>query len=217
MAETILNDATIGDLRALAKSYDIKADRTWKREDFIKAIVEAQDEGVLPTLATDEQNDEAERLIANYSLPVNRTNAAAATGAPKPGYARIILHKDPTPGHANSSVQVGLNGRMFNIPRGIAVDVPIPYLGVLRDAVHLVRKQVREPDAHNLEGVVEEVEHLSYPFQIVSLTPGGKFVNNEDQRSSSALRREAFHTRWQRWPTDGELIEWEKTLVSKGA
>lgn len=214
--DDLFSDATIGDLRSLAKRYGIKAQRDWNRDDFIKAIALKQQEGDTPDLSSEEA--EADRLIANYSLPTDRTTAAAANkGPPKPGFARVILHKDPTPGHANSSVQVGLNGKFYDVPRGIPVDLPIPFLGVLRDAVHKVRRQVKEPNADNLEGVVTEEEILSYPFQIVSLTPGGKFVNSEDQRSVSASRRSAFHKQLGRWPTDGELVEWEKANAMRAA
>lgn len=201
-------DAAIGDLRSLAKSYGIKAQRDWTRKDFVHAIAERQQQGDIPHLSSDEE-DEADRLIAKYSLPSSREKTALSA-EPKPGFARIILHRDSTPGHANSPVQVGLNGRVFNVPRGISVDLPIPYLGVLRDAVHKVRRQVKEPDAQDLQGIVTEEEILSYPFQIVSVTPGGKFVNNMDQRAASARRRKAFHDEVKRWPTDGELLEWEK-------
>ena len=210
-------EPTIGELRALAKSYGIKAERTWKGEDFLKAIAEAQDAGEVPDLSTaSAEQSEADKLIANYSIPTSRSESASASGQPKPGYARIILHKDPTPGHANSAVQVGLNGRFFNVPRGVAVDVPIPYLGVLRDAVHLVRRQIKEPDSTNPNGTFAEEEILSFPFQIISLTPGGKFANAIDQRSLSAQRRQRFADALGRWPTDGELAEWEKTQIRKG-
>lgn len=212
-----LNNIHFGKLKALAKSYGVKAQRDWQRADYLTAIQEKQGAGVAPDLSTLDESSEADQLIADYSLPVNRTTAAAATGAPKPGYARIILHKDPTPQHANSHVQVGLNGKYYSVPRGVAVDIPIPYLGVLRDAVHKVRRQIKEPDSSNLDGVFTEEDILSYPYQIVSLTPGGKFVNLEDQRSNSANRRAAFHKAIGRWPTDGELIEWEKAkIASKG-
>jgi len=205
-------DATIGDLRALAKSYGIKAQRDWTRKDLIHAIAERQQEGDVPHISS--VDDEADRLIARYSLPSSREKTGLSA-EPKPGFARVVLHRDSTPGHANSPVQVGLNGRMFNVPRGISVDLPIPYLGVLRDAVHKVRRQIKEPNGEDLEGVIKEEEILSYPFQIVSVTPGGKFTNNEDQRAVSARRRKAFHDEIQRWPTDGELIEWEKAKAMR--
>lgn len=210
--EDQLVDAHISVVRALAKSYGIKAQRDWNKDDFIAAITKAQEAGASLDVATDKEQEEADRLIANYSLPAQRV-ASAAQGKPKPGYARIILHKDPTPGHANSPVQVALNGRFFSVPRGIAVDIPIPYLGVLRDASNTVRRQIEEPSRDKTDGVWSEEEILSYPYQIIAITPGGKFTNTEDQRGNSAKRRKAFHNEFQRWPTDGELIEWEKSLV----
>lgn len=218
MAESdVLDGATIGDLRALAKNYGIKAERSWVRGDFISAIKAAQEGGTFTVAAVETEDEEAQRIIANYSLPVNVQNGAASKGAPKPGYARIILHKDPTPDHANSAVPVGLNGRTFMVPRGVAVDLPIPFLGVLRDAVQIVTRQTKEPDRDHLEGTVTREEILSYPYQIISVTPGGKFTNSEDQRSASAHRRKAFHTEMQRWPTDGELLEWEKAKTARAA
>lgn len=216
MAESTLEDARIGELRALAKSYGIKAERTWKGEDFITAIKAKQEQGATPSLEADNDDGEADRLIASYSLATDRSEAAAAKGAPKPGHARIVLHKDPTPGHSNSHVPVGLNGRTLLVPRGTPVDVPIPFLGVLRDAVQLTRRQVSEPDGTHLQGVVAEEELLSFPFQIISLTPGGSFTNTHDQRSQGAKRRKAFHSDLGRWPTDGELVEWEKANAARG-
>lgn len=216
--EDQLIDATIGELRALAKSYGIKAQRDWDKPRFIKEIAAKQEAGVTPDLSSSGvDEDEADRLIAHYSLPTENKTAKANSGLPKPGFARIILHRDPTPGHANSAVQIGLNGKFYNVPRGIPVDLPIPFLGVLRDAVHKVRRQVKEPNGENLDGVVTEEEQLSYPFQIVSITPGGKFSNSEDQRAATAHRRKAFHDVMKRWPTDGELAEWEKANAARAA
>lgn len=216
MAESnVLDGATIGDLRALAKSYGIKAERSWDRARFVKEIIEAQDGGIEFDLGVSGEaaDSEAERLIAQYSTHTTKENESK--GAPKPGFARIIIHRDPTPDHANSPIPVGLNGRMFMVPRGIPVDLPIPYLGVLKDASMLIERQTKEPSASHPEGKTEISEILSYPFQIIALTPGGKFVNNLDQRSISAQRRKAFHTELGRWPTDGELAEWEKEKAAE--
>ena len=215
MAETdVLDGATIGDLRSLAKSYGIKAERSWDRARFVEEIVKAQAAGVAPDFTSvDDEDNEAERLIAEYSTRT-ASNGTVPTGAPKPGFARVIVHRDPTPEHSNSPIPVGLNGRMFMVPRGVPVDLPIPYLGVLKDASQHVVRQSKEPTPSNPEGVVVEEDILSYPFQIISLTPGGKFVNNLDQRSTNAQRRKAFHSELGRWPTEGELREWEKEKLA---
>lgn len=172
MAETdVLDGATIGDLRSLAKSYGIKAERSWDRARFVEEIVKAQAAGVAPDFTSvDDEDNEAERLIAEYSTRT-ASNGAVPTGAPKPGFARVIVHRDPTPEHSNSPIPVGLNGRMFMVPRGVPVDLPIPYLGVLKDASQHVVRQSKEPTPSNPEGVVVEEDILSYPFQIISLTP----------------------------------------------
>lgn len=187
------------DLKAAAKFFNIKAQRDWKDEDYIKAIVEAR--------------KEARQVLGEQHLP--KVSGNTVDGAPKPGFARIIIHRDPTPGHANSPVQLGLNGHFFHVPRGIPVDVPLPYIGVLKDATQLVVRQKKEPSANNPTGEIVEEEIPSYPFQVVSITPGGKFKSNIDQRSNVAHRKELFVKAHGRWPTKGELNKFEEMQLQQ--
>lgn len=216
-----LDTCHFGLLKKLAKDYGISAQRDWKREDYVKQIKIAQGESIpnaVPTpvqedapvvQATRDERAEEATLLANYSLP-SQSHKNDANGVLKPGYARIVLHKDPTPGHANSPVQVGLNGKFFHIPRGIEVDLPLEYVDVLIAAKQSVMRQKTEPSPSNPAGEVVWEDIYSYPFQVIAVKPGKAFNSAIDQRGSIARRKEAFVAKIGKWPTTGELIEFEK-------
>lgn len=210
-ARAALKQATIGELRALAKFHGVKSEKTWKAEDYIKNIAAVLSDGSLSFNASaNEDDDWHEELpeIADYSTAPKP--AGTKDDKPAPGFARIVIHKDPTPGHANSPVQVGLNGRIFHVPRGKEVDIPYPYIGVLKDAVNTIISQSKEPTSSNPAGEMKEEAMLTYPFQVVAVTPGGKFVNVMDQRGQIAVRKQAFADANQKYPaTTAELIAWE--------
>lgn len=216
-----LDTCHFGLLKKLAKDYGISAQRDWKREDYVKQIKIAQGDTIpnaLPALVEpdapavkverDERAEEAS-LLANYSLP-SQSNKNDANGELKPGFARIVLHKDPTPGHANSPVQVGLNGQFYHIPRGVEVDIPLEFVDVLISAKQSVMRQKAEPSAANPAGEVVWEDIYSYPFQVIAVKPGKAFKSSIDQRGSIARRKEAFVAAIGKWPTTGELLEYEK-------
>ena len=188
-----LNDLNIAELRQTAKLLQITTQRDWKKEDFVAAI---------------SKKLEAARLIESIG--------GVSTGAEstlKPGEAKILIHRDPTPGHANNNIQIGLNGRIMNIPRGVEVVLPLEYVNVLADAKQTVIRQVKAPNELYPEGIVEEREIQSYPFQVIELRPhtkASRFNSPLDQRGAYYARREAFRDEVGKWPTSGELIEWEK-------
>lgn len=211
-----LDDPTlhIGVIRATAKSLGIASQRDWKRTDFVKAIRIAQGKAVdsddYPE--QEEEFDDTVDLRADYSLPASVVKSIGAQKPLKPGYARIVIHKDPTPGHANSAVPVGLNGDFRLVPRGVQVDVPLEFIGVLQDAVQTTIHQKSDPTPSNPAGEVIEQDILSYPFQVISVRPGKGFRSAIDQRSQKARRKQEFAEKWGKYPTDGELFEWEKEL-----
>lgn len=189
-----LKNVDIADLRKLAKFFNIDSQRDWKQADYVAAIVEAR--------------DQAQGLVPDADLP--SFSGDSQTDKPKPGHARVVIHRDPTPGHANSPVPLSVNGRIFMAPRGVEFNIPLPYVEVLRNAVQLVTRQKKEPSAEYPSGEVVEEPILSYPFQVISITPGGKFQSSLDQRSNVANRKAAFVKQHGRWPTKGELAEFEK-------
>lgn len=168
----------IGELRKAAKALGIPAERTWVKKDFIEAIQKKQNEsgGVM-------------NFMPN------------AGDAPAPGYARLVIHRNPAPGHKNTPIHVGFNGMLYQIPRGINVDVPKEFIGVLKDAVV---KETREVEP----GKYVEEDQPSYPFQVLAITPG-KWKNPNDNRAAAFKIRKDFFNKHGVWPTAGELREFK--------
>lgn len=179
-------------LRKYAKLMRITAQRDWQKEDYIEAIKTKQE-------------------MQNVSVVFNQDNA------PAPGHSRIIILRDPTPGHKNSPVPVIVNGRILLIPRGIPVDVPTPYVEVLNNAKGQQYRQTDGPAGNNPMGIFKEEEVFSYPFQVVAATPGGQFTNQNDPRASKARLKAKFHAKFGRFPTDGELNEAIRADIIKNA
>lgn len=180
----------IGQLRRAAKLLNITAEKSWTKDDFVTAITEAQ---------------------------AQESNVAAVfdqSKGPKPGYARVLIHRDPTPNHANGPVHLGLNGRIIAVPRGGEFDIPLAYVGVLRDAVTTTTRQTQNGNKENPSGLFQDEAQTSYPFQVIAATPG-PFVNGNDQRAAKYIKRKAFHDANGAWPTDGELKEFEKIRMAK--
>lgn len=186
-----LEEFDINQLRKVASFVGVQPARDWKKEDFVRAIKAKQ-----------EQND-----LTNYVFDDGT--------APKPGYARIVLHRDPTPGHKNSPVQVGVNGRIIHVPRGIQVDVPIPFVEALRNARSMQIRQVEGASAATPGGVYRDEEMTNYPFQVDAITPGGKFENPYDGRHIVYAQREEFFKKFGHWPTAAELVEAKKAKILK--
>lgn len=179
----------IAQLRKVAKFLGITAQRDWRAEDYVAAIKTKQEQNALSTYVFD-----------------------GNTG-PAPGHARLMLHRDPTPGHKNSPVQVGVNGRIIHIPRGIEVDVPLPFVEALKNAKTTYVRQVEMGNANAPMGIFRDEETVSYPFQVTAVTPGGKFENQHDARATNYVHRKAFYDMVGRWPTSGELQEAIKARI----
>lgn len=186
--EDALADLKIADLRRVAKLLRINAQRDWVTEDFVRAIKDKQDQHTAPSLVFD--------------------NALA----PKPGYARIVIHRDMTPGHKNTPVHAGVNGWIFQIPRGIEVDVPKEIVEALQNARSIVTSQDKDETTGRTETKDSMVQ--SYPFQVLAISPG-KATNPVDNRAASAARRQAFCDKFGRYPTSGELQEAMKHQIAR--
>ena len=183
-----LNKLDINALRAFAKLQNIKASRDWTKEDFVTAL-------------------QAKAGQSTVGMVFD-----SGTG-PKPGYSRILLHRDTSAGHKNSSVHVGVNGTIFAIPRGVEVDVPTYVVGALNDAEGLVTTHIEESTG---PGRYVETMQKSYPFQIVATNPG-KVVNRNDTRARNYDLRVACKNAIKKWPTHAEFLEWQKYEMRKQA
>lgn len=176
--ENVVETLEIGELRKAAKALNINAERTWTKEDYVRAI---------------QQHQADNKGILNF-LP-NGGNA------PAPGYARVMVHRNPTPGHKNTPIHIGHNGTLLQVPRGIEVDMPKEFINALKDAIV---KEMREVD----NGVFKEEDQLSYPFQVIAISPG-KWTNKNDNRAAAYKIRKEFFNKHGVWPTAGELREFK--------
>ncbi len=187
MTDTNEDVVDISTLRAVAKTLGIKAERTWKTDDYLAAI--------------------AERNLAS-NMP---TASVLAGDAPKPGFARIMIHRNPDPSGSNSPVHVALNGKFYQIPRGIEVDIEKEFIEVLQHARSKMPVMKTKANSENPAGVYADEENVAYPFQVIAITPGGKFNNPADNRAAKHKYKVEFMEEFEHWPTDGELREFLKT------
>lgn len=156
--------------------------------------------------------DKAEIIEAIKSKSKTREMATVAEtdNRPAPGWARIELHRDPTPGSSNRPLYVSINGYRVTIPRGVQVDVPEKIVGVLNDAKEwkLVENQ---DEPLNSPRRYQRQPMLSYPFQLIDRTPGpDPRPGYEKSKASHYGPRAEFHERFGRWPTRAELLEAQK-------
>lgn len=176
----------IGALRTFAKAMGINANRDWTKEDFVRSLI-AKGEQASVGLVIDDEN------------------------APRPGFSRIILHRDTSSGHKNSPVQVGHNGQLYSIPRGVQVDVPTYIIHVLNDAEGKVMSEI---EATSGPSTFVENTQKSYPYQVMATTPGN-IKNTIDPRAAEASLRKQCKETIGRWPTDGEYKEWLRSRMNK--
>lgn len=180
MTENTEDKVDIGTLRAVAKALNIKSERTWRTEDYLEAIAAVQLSRNMPQVVVDEN-------------------------APKPGFARIVIHRNPDKQGSNSPVHLGLNGKIYQVPRGIPVDIENEFIEVLLHARSKQPVLKTQADAKNPTGIYGDEENMAYPFQVVASTPGGKFHNVNDNRGSKHAIRKEFYDKYEHYPTDGEL------------
>lgn len=185
-----LESLDIASLRKYAKLMRIPSQRDWQKEDYVEAI-------------------KMKQAQQNVSLVFDNSNA------PAPGHARILLHRDQSPGAKNGPIQVGVNGRLIHIPRGVEVDIPLPFVEALKNAKGTQIRQISDASRDQPAGLYKDEEVHYYPFQVLAATPGGNFTNPHDQRAASYERRKAFHDAFGRWPTDGELKEAIRAQIIK--
>lgn len=175
-----LEEMSIGDLRKVASTvYRISITRDMDKEQILRLIGEKKRRGDFAELA--EFNGDA----------------------PKPGYARIMIHKSSL-GY-NRPVYISTNGYRITVPRGVEVDVPIKVVGVLNDSRSSrlredLTKALNDPARWTWE------ESHDYPFSVVSLTPGpDPKPGNEANRMKSHRLRTKFRDKFGIWPKHEEL------------
>lgn len=186
--EDLYSDLSMADLRKYAKFADITSQRDWTKEDYVDAI---------------------KTKLASSHVALVVDNGLGL----KAGFCRVLIHRDPTPGHSNRSVHVGINGKLYSIPRGVEVEIPKVFLSSLSDAITTYTEQDSAPSSDNPGGTFKENKRLSYPFQIIAVDP--REYEFEDPRARSYAERLEFFNQYGAWPTAGELQEWKKAKINR--
>jgi len=176
------------ELKQWCSMFGVKAEPTWKKVDYVTAIKRH----------IEEQNEA--RVVKEEE----------AKNAPAPGYARVRFNKDATPGASNRAVFMGVNGRIMQAPRGIIVDIPLPFLEVMDNSM-TTHTQNTNPNAPIQDQKFEEISAQSYPYSVLATTPG-KFDNPNDQRLQNYKQRYFMAEKYKHWPTAGEL----KSAMDRG-
>lgn len=172
-------------------------------------------------------------MAAAYGLPLRRDMDRAAIAAliyqhesspaervaiveegsdrPKPGWARITIHRDPSPHAGNSDVFLGVNGYCVLVKRGVMVDVPIKILrGALMDSVtEVVRENQNAKTAE--ERFTFELVH-SYPFTVHDINEGPDPRDTYERTVSQKMKyKRKFKEERHYWPKPHELREYMRT------
>lgn len=175
-----LETAPISEVRKVASTYKIK----WSRDMTQQELLE---------------------LIA-ASLSSSKYAMTAVGDMPEPGWARIIVHADPSPHASNNPLYVSVNDYSVLIPREREVDVPAKVAEVLANAKSAKLKEdptqpLNSPKRYRF------VESLNYPFSLVSHVPGPD-PRDEYERNVEAARRPrvAFKDRYGYWPRSEEEL-----------
>lgn len=185
-----LLDLSIEKLREYCSVFAIPANKSWKKEDYIQAL-----------------ND---RLKSVELVAEAKRDADA--NAPAPGHSRVVVHKDPSPNASNRSIFVGVNGRIFQIPRGIEVDIPNPLLEVIKNSTTTHTANTNTGAKNMAEERFETITSVAYPYSVIATTPG-EYYNPNDQRVTQYKMRLKFLDKFGKWPTAAEL----NSAITRGA
>ena len=186
-------DMEIGKLRQYASHLRLPLSKTATKLDIIEAIERKLDGRVIPTIASSDNS-------------------------PLPGYARIRVLEDPTPGAMNMPVYINANGYVATLPRGVPIDVPMRVVRTLNDAVVRRRKQstVVDPDTGREFFKETTVDTPSYPFQVIEMTPGPEVLTaHELNKKKADGPRKRYRQLFGHYPKRGDLQRAiEQNLIS---
>jgi hypothetical protein len=151
--------------------------------------------------------DDIKKRIRDKQRRHNMIEEADVSTGPAPGRWRIIIHKDASQGKAGTRpVHINCNGYHCDIPRNVPVDVPEKVVRVLENSVHYVTLDADANDGTRSASTYEA--QLSYPFQVVSMTPGDDpSPGHEKSKLGYFLRRKAFLDEFGYWPKNRPQVE----------
>lgn len=177
------SDMEIGKLRQYASHLRLPLAKTATKAEIIDAIERKLNGRVIPTIASGDNS-------------------------PLPGYARIRVLEDPTPGSSNLPVYINANGYVATLPRGVDIDVPMRVVRVLNDAVVRRRKQSTVQDPATGREIFKETTVVtpSYPFQMIEMTPGPEVLTaHELNKKKADGPRKRYRALFGHYPKRGDL------------
>ena len=178
------SEMTIQQLRQYASHMQIPIAKTADKQEIIKAL---------------------NAKIKDRSVP----ELAQEGSVLKPGYARIKILEDSTPGAENYPVYLQCNGYQCTIPRGREVIVPMRVLRTLQDAKVKRRKQIwmADPSLSGREVMRETVvEAPSYPYQVLDINHGPEpLTATEAAKVRVMAPRKRYRDMFGHYPRRGEL------------
>lgn len=175
-------DMSIQDLRKYASHMRVAIPKTATKEDIIEAL---------------------ERKLDGRTMP----ELGGTGNTLKPGYARIRLQEDSTPGANNLPVYVNANGYQATIPRGVEVVVPMRVVRLLNDAKVNRRRQTMVSGSDGIERFKESTVTVpSYPFQVLEMNPGPEpLTSYEMGKKKNMGPRRRYRKLFGRWPKARDL------------
>ena len=173
---------TIQQLRQYASHAGVAVPKTANTEDMRKLLNAKLQGKSMPELSTDES-------------------------VVRPGYSKIIVQEDSTPGAANLPVFVQINGYQATLPRGKEIIVPNRIVRVLQDAKVKRRKQAWVPGPDGREQLRETTVTVpSYPFSVIEMVPGPDALTALEIAKARVLApRKRYQQMFGHWPKRGEL------------
>lgn len=191
-------DMEMPQLRQLAVSFGIKAQRDWKREDFLHAI--------------NNRRNKQESLV---DLVQDDSRA------PQPGHARILIHNTQT--GSNHPVPVSVNNYQCRIPRDTVVDVPLEILEALNNSKTPLR--VKDPKGGvGPDGSPKMVwkDVPSYPFQFIAATPGiARHANGSQKVRPYSPAKHSLKLKYReiygKWPKRAEFKKFQEMHMERAA
>lgn len=171
---TSLEALSWGDLKRTAKqSYGFNPAREMTRDQIISKIL---------LLASDDSRIKA---VVDLDAP------------PKPGFARIRIHKHNRAG-GDDPVQISVNGKEITILRDKAVDIPHKFVNALKNAIN----DLMFPNGYTMDSDKAEIyediaeEERDYSFDMIASSPG------PDPWPTSLEK--TLHNRWKRRKEDAK-------------
>lgn len=173
-----LKDIAIGELRKRAATlFSVNVTKDMDRDDIIKAIRAKMNNG-------------------NFAI-------AAVGDMPKPGWARILLHK--VPGESPRPLPAGVSGYTCTIPRNVKVDVPIKVYKALSTCIRKnLEENLEEPLGSPKRWEFKDAE--AYPMTLYALTEGPDPRPGHDLKKEAMLKPYyAYLKKYKKWPHPREL------------